>query len=991
MEPIAIVGMACRFPGASGLEEFWNLLRDGRHGINLIPESRWDRERTFDPDPEKPGKINTRHGGFIEGIDLFDNDFFRISAEEARQMDPQQRIMLELAYEAIADASLSPTEMEGTDTGVFVGVMSNDYLRHQTADEGRLIDRHTGVGSGYCMIANRISYQFNLRGPSMAIDSACSSSLISTFTACQSLWTHQCGIALAGGVNLILSPTLSVFYTRGGLSAVDGKCRTLSSDAAGMGRGEGAGIVILKRLSDAMRDGDNIYALIRGGAANHNGRGNGMAAPNRWAQQLLLRKAYEHAGVQPRDLDYVELHGTGTLIGDAIEATALGSVLAEDQSRDRPCRVGSVKTNLGHLEGAAGIAGLIKLALCLKRGQLAPSLWYSGPNPHVAFDTLPLKVHDQLQDWPEDHRQPRLAGISSFGLGGANAHLVLQSAPNSESTTATSVLPEQAVLQLSARSETALIQMVGRYYNWMQNLGDDQFLAVCHATLARPQGHDYRATFVACNREEMMHRLSSFTFATSATNTFKGRYSELPKRKRVFVFPGYSETGVSAIPDLAKMHSCFRAALAECDRAVQEVLLQPIDFRLVSLCKYAARPDARSLPFVHFGVQIALACLWQKIGLEPDAVAGIGIGQVASWVVAGALDIRSAIARIASVNGFELNPEGLSFLAQRRPFVMNCYSSWGKNIMPDKGQESYETANTLPGMPQWKTADYLVLTPAPIQSDFLANSDIAGSAIAPHDIQSFWMALAQLSVRHNVQWKNFLSRPSLMGSPRYPWQHSRFWLETNQGLAATQQETADGKQAPQEDSLQSLKCEEPSSAKLHRVEGEQPFHVSPRTSFNLDREKLLDLPEAERKAVLASYLKEQVAETLSLSPEDMDEPQTFTALGLDSLTALRLKNRVEADLNMPVSLVKLLDGHSIGDLATDLLSEGMASETSALENPLPQLSNVSSQYEPETVPDYSLPDDISELSPEEVDQMLRQLLSGQAVQPVNSITLNTIA
>jgi len=251
MEPIAIIGMACRLPGAPSLEEFWNLLREGRHGIDLIPESRWDRERTYDPDPEKPGKINTRYGGFIEGIELFDNDFFRIPGEEARQMDPQQRIMLELAYEAFADAGLPPTEMAGTDTGVFVGVMSNDYLRYQTVDDCRLIDRYTGAGSGYCMIANRISYQFNLHGPSMAIDSACSSSLISTFIACQSLWTRQCSLALAGGVNLILSPTLSVFYTRNGLSAPDGKCRTLSNDASGIGRGEGAGMVLLKRLSDA--------------------------------------------------------------------------------------------------------------------------------------------------------------------------------------------------------------------------------------------------------------------------------------------------------------------------------------------------------------------------------------------------------------------------------------------------------------------------------------------------------------------------------------------------------------------------------------------------------------------------------------------------------------------------------------------------------------------------------------------------------------------
>ncbi|HEV2964699.1 MAG TPA: beta-ketoacyl synthase N-terminal-like domain-containing protein, partial [Candidatus Angelobacter sp.] len=793
MEPIAIVGMACRLPGAPSLEEFWGLLRDGRHGIDLIPESRWDRERTFDPDPDKPGKINTRHGGFIEGIDLFDHDFFRIPAEEARQMDPQQRIMLELAYEAFADAGLSPTEMDGTDTGVFVGVMSNDYLRYQTAGDYRLMDRYTGAGSGYCMIANRISYQFNLRGPSMAIDSACSSSLISTFTACQSLWTHQCSLALAGGVNLILSPTLSVFYTRGGLSATDGKCRTLSSDASGMGRGEGAGIVVLKRLSDAVRDGDNIYALIRGGAVNHNGRGNGMSAPNRWAQQLLLHKAYEHAGVKPRDIDYVELHGTGTLIGDAIEATALGSVLAEDQSRDRPCRVGSVKTNLGHLEGAAGVAGLIKLALCLSRGQLAPSLWYKEPNPHVAFDALPLKVQDQLQDW-QDQDQPRLAGISSFGLGGANAHLVLQSAPDSGLTVDASLRMKHFVLQLSARSEAALIQMAGRYHSLIEDLSDEQFSALCHTSLIRSEGHNHRATFTARNRIEMMRHLSGFRSATSSPNTFIGRYCEMPKCKRVFIFPDFGMAGSHAVAGMAKIHPCVQEALAECDQAVQEVLSHPIEFLLAELCEHAVSPDARALPFIHFGVQVALARLWQKAGFEPDAVAGIGMGKFASWVVSGATTIKSAVARIATVNHFELTAAGSSYLAQSRPFVIDCYSSLGKNILADVEQAAHDTVSALPAMPCWKAVDYFVQGLDVNLIGLIGESDIANCVAAPPDSQSFWLELARLSVRHNIQWKNLLPRTILMRRPRYPWQHSRFWLESEQSpeAPAVQLQTFDG-------------------------------------------------------------------------------------------------------------------------------------------------------------------------------------------------------
>lgn len=983
MEPIAIVGMACRFPGAPSLEEFWNLLRDGCDAIDLIPESRWDREYTFDPNTEKPGKINTRHGGFIEGIDLFDNVFFCISAEEAIQVDPQQRIMLELAYEAFADAGLSLYEMEGTDTGVFVGVMSNDYLRHQTADEYQRMDRYTGTGSGYCMIANRISYQFNLHGPSMAIDSACSSSLIATFTACQSLWTHQCSLALAGGVNLILSPTLSMFYTRIGLSAADARCRTLSSDASGMGRGEGAGIAILKRLSDAVRDGDNIYALIRGGAANHNGRGNGMSAPNRWAQQLLLRKAYEHAGMEARDLDYVELHGTGTLIGDAIEATALGSVLAQDQLRDRPCRVGSAKTNLGHLEGAAGVAGLIKLALCLSRAKLVPSLWYERPNPHVAFDTLPLKVQEQLEDWP-DHNGPRLAGISSFGLAGANAHLVLQSAPNPAPAAEASMRMEDFLLQLSTRSEAALFEMASRYRSRIETLNDEQFSALCLTSLVRPQGHDHRATFVACGRSEMMHHLSSFASKTLSPNVFTGRCGELRKRKRVFIFPDLSMTGFQAIVDLAKIHPCIQQTLAECDQALQEVLLRPIEFCLASLCERAISPEQRDLPWIHFGIQVALARMWQKAGLEPDAVAGTGMGLPASWVLTGTMDIKSAIARIAAGSGFELTAAGSSCLARCRPFVIDCYSSLGKNVIPDMARAAHKTFSGLPDMPQWKAVDYLVLSLDGSQADLIPRNDKADSVIAVLDSQSFWMALAQLSVRHNVQWKNLLPHSILMRPPRYPWQHSRFWLESDQArkTPTAQLETVDGLQSGVSDCLvgdtfidRVLDPSESSRTEPVKALGAAsaaPISQCPDTPIasNLNREELLNLPGSERRAVLASYLKKQVAETLHRSTEDIDEPQTFTGLGIDSLTALRLKNRVEADLKMPVSLMKLLDGHSISDLATDLLSEGFESETFALKNNLSE-----SDGDRFDTPDYGLTADINELPPEELDQMLRELLS----------------
>jgi acyl transferase domain-containing protein len=952
MEPIAIIGMACRLPGAQSLSEFWTLLREGRHGIGSIPESRWDRERTFDPDPEKPGKINTRHGGFIEGIDLFDHDFFGITPEEARQMDPQQRILLELTYEAFEDAGLSTADLEGSDTGVFVGVMSNDYLRLQTAGDFHSIDKHTGAGSGYCMIANRISYQFNLRGPSMAIDSACSSSLVSAFTACQSLWTNQCSLALAAGVNLILSPVLSVFYTRAGLSAPDARCRTLSDDAMGMCRGEGAGMVVLKRLSDAVRDGDNIYAVIRGGAVNHNGRGNGMSAPSRWAQDKLLRRAFAHAGVAPSELQYVELHGTGTLIGDAIEATALGSILTEGRDRNRPCLVGSVKTNLGHLEGAAGVAGLVKLALCLKRGQLVPSLWFNAPNPHVDLDTLSLKVQERFEDWPA-HEQTRTAGISSFGLGGANAHLVLQHGSYMESRPATGDEMSCFVLQLSARSEAALTQMASRTCDFIQGLDAGGFSAFCRSSLVRPPSHAYRATCAASTRDEIIVQLSRLSAAEAATNTFTGRYRDLPRRKRTFVFPEFSHNAWRAAAQLAETHACFRQALEQCDAALEEVVPHPLLTQV---------SDSRTLPFACFGVQVALTTLWRTAGLQPDSVAGTGMGQITACWAAGAIDLKSAMARIAALHGFDLTSTGSAWLDRSSPFLLDAFSSQGKNSIPDLSSLTMSSSSIsnlftlVPGLSDNNNTDFILQTMDETQAERLRAGISNVSLIGVFNSQSFWVELARLSIQHNVQWKNLLAPQGFVRPLHYPWQKVRHWLEN--GLS-------ENAAAPQ---FQPEHATRKTDARAQEI-------IPPHSG--LTDGDLFQLPEQERRAALAAYLKQQVARTLQRPVDDFEEPQSIVSLGLDSLAALQLKNRVEQDLKTPVSLVKLIDGQSISDLAADLLSRGLQQDGTGRALP-GRAGSERAGNEPDRMLNNDLQARIEAMSGEHVDQMLRQLLAASA-------------
>src|SRR5664280_3824261 len=358
-EPIAIIGIGCRFPGAKDPAAFWRLLRDGVDAIREVPADRFDAQKFYDPDPAAPGKMNTRWGGFLEQVDQFDPNFFGISPREAMRMDPQQRLLLEVTWEALQDAGQSPEHLAGTQTGVFIGIATNDYGRLQWNDLER-IDAYSGTGNASSIAANRISYLFDFRGSSLAIDTACSSSLVAVHLACNSLRSGESTLALAGGVNLILSPAIAINFTKAGAMAPDGRCKAFDARANGYVRSEGAGVVVLKPLSKALAEGDQIYAVIRGSAVNQDGRSNGLMAPNPLAQEAVLREAYRQAAVSPGKVQYIEAHGTGTLLGDPIEAKALGTVLAVERPPGRPCALGSVKTNVGHLEAAAGIAGLIK-------------------------------------------------------------------------------------------------------------------------------------------------------------------------------------------------------------------------------------------------------------------------------------------------------------------------------------------------------------------------------------------------------------------------------------------------------------------------------------------------------------------------------------------------------------------------------------------------------------------------------------------------------
>ena len=587
-EPIAIIGMACRFPGAPDLAAFWRLLCDGVDATGEIPADRWDRDAWYDPDPSRPGRINTRRGAFLDGIDGFDPLFFGISPREAAEMDPQQRLILELAWEALEDAGIPPRGLSGSRTGVFVGVISHDYAElHRTS--GATVTQHTGPGTSLSIVANRVSYLFGLRGPSLSIDTACSSSLVAVHMACQSLRNGEASLALAAGVNLVLLPELTVELTKfGGLSG-DGRCKAFDAAADGFARGEGAGLVVLKPLSRALADGDPVWCVIRGGAVNNDGFSNGLTAPSPQAQVEVLTDAWARAGVDPLRAGYIEAHGTGTPLGDPIEARALAAVLCAGRPADQPLILGSAKTNIAHQEGAAGIAGLIKLALAIHHRAIPPSLHFKTPNPDIPFETLHLRVATELQTWPGD--EPAVGGVSSFGWGGTNCHMILEELP--ESRARILLLEEPDRLAISGRSPREVTESLDAF----------------RAGLKRPG--------VAVGGGK-------------------------PATGPVFVYAGMGWQWPGMMRDLLRSEPLVRARLERCDRLLRPLVGWSLLDLLVTGSTEMWNRASVSVPAL-CAVQVALTDLWRSWGIEPAVVIGHSCGEIAAAWVAGALDLEDAL------------------------------------------------------------------------------------------------------------------------------------------------------------------------------------------------------------------------------------------------------------------------------------------------------------------------------------------------------------
>jgi amino acid adenylation domain-containing protein len=659
---VAIIGLGCRFPGAYGPEAFWRLLSQGADAIAEVPGDRWDVDRLYDPQPATCGKMSTRWGAFLERVDEFDARFFGISPREAARMDPQQRVLLETAWEALEHAGQAPDRLAGSATGVFIGLSSSDYAMLQNGDLSE-VDAYSGTGNAASIAANRLSYVFDIHGPSLAVDTACSSSLVAIHLACQSLRRGESTLALAGGVNLILAPELTITFSHARMMAADGRCKTFDAGAEGYVRGEGCGVVVLKRLADAQRDGDPILAVIRGSAVNQDGHSNGLTAPNGLAQQAVIRAALNDAQLTPDQIGYIEAHGTGTNLGDPIEVRSLTAVM--EGRTGEPCVVGSVKTNIGHLEAAAGVAGLIKVVLAFQHQTIPPHLHLKTLNPLIDLGDV-LAVPTEARPWPRSD-QRRYAGVSSFGFGGTNAHIVLEEAPvpSPQAPPAGRVnwlspLPQgeglgvrdyrpRHVLALSAKDENALRALAGRYADHLTNSADSLADIAFTANTGRAY-FEHRLALIGETAEDVRARLAAFASSGAAEGAHSGR-AATARPKIAFLFTGQGAQYVGMSRQLYETQPTFRAAL---DRSA-EILNAHLDQPLLSVI--FADPQSPDSSRLHetaytqpalFAVEYALAQMWLAWGPRPDFVMGHSVGEYVAACLAGVFSLEEGLALIAA-------------------------------------------------------------------------------------------------------------------------------------------------------------------------------------------------------------------------------------------------------------------------------------------------------------------------------------------------------
>jgi phthiocerol/phenolphthiocerol synthesis type-I polyketide synthase A len=806
-EPIAVIGLGCRFPGdIFGPEAFWQFLCEGRSAVGEVPPDRWAPFDDGSPEVAAALSGTTRWGSFLADIDAFDAEFFEISPREAAKIDPQQRLLLEVAYEALEHAGIRADSLRRTQTGVFVGACAGEYGYLASADLSQ-VDAWSGTGGALSIIANRLSYFLDLRGPSVTVDTACSSSLVAVHLACQSLRTGESNLVIAAGVNLLLSPVITRSFDQAAAMSSTGQCHAFDASADGFVRGEGCGAVVLRRLSDALRDGDPVLAVVRGSAVNQDGRSNGLMAPNPAAQMAVLHAAHANAGVPSHEVDYVEANATGTLLGDPIEARALGTVLGRARPQSAPLLIGSVKPSLGHLDAAAGIAGFIKAVLALQRGHIPANLDFRSPNPHIPFEDLGLKVVAASTDWPATE-YPRRAGVSSFGFGGTNAHVVLEQRPDPVGVTAT--VPGSAgvvtTLVVCGKTDERVASMAQMLAQWMDGAGADVSLADVAHTLNHHRSRQARfATVAACDRAQAVAGLRALAAGRSAEGVVAPHQGRC-RAGTVFVYSGQGSQWPGMGRQLLADEPVFAAAVAE----LEPVFVEQAGFSLQQvLADGEPLAGIERIQPVLVGMQLALTELWRSYGVHPDAVIGHSMGEVTAAVVAGVLTPQDGLrvittrsrllARLSAAGATELLdsplldsvlPElhtALTDLAPRPPRIPVIVTIgaapvfdadyWVANLRtPVRFSQAVATADADYGT-------FVEVSPHPVLTD--AISDTLGED-HHHSIGTLQRDTHDTLTFHTNLNRTHITRPPDADHPAEPhpvipttpWHHTRHWMSS---------------------------------------------------------------------------------------------------------------------------------------------------------------------------------------------------------------------
>jgi acyl transferase domain-containing protein len=1095
-EPIAVIGMGCRFPGGvNNPDQYWHLLQEGRSGIVRVPPQRWDADAFYSDDHTVAGTICTRQGGFLTGWrpDEFDAEFFGIAPREASAMDPQQRLLLEVACEALENAGITPQAVRGTQTSVFIGLTTNDY---SLTFAGKLrpedIDPYIPFGNAANFAAGRLAYFLGVRGAALVIDTACSSSLVAVHLACQSLRHRESETALAAGVNLMLSPENSIACSRWGMLAPDGQCKTFDAAADGYVRSEGCGVVVLKRLGDALRDGNRVLAVVRGSAVNQDGASSGQTVPNGAAQQELLCQALAASRLQPADIDYIEAHGTGTALGDPIELDALDQVFSE-RDGSAPLVLGSVKTNLGHLESAAGIAGFIKAVLSVRYGYIPRHLNFERLTPHASDGASRFTIASQGMEWPSAGRARR-AGVSSFGVSGTNAHVVIEQAPAPDPVVWE---PDPAVctLVVSGKTPERIASLASVLADWMSSAGAGVSLAeVAHTLNHHRARYPKFATVCARDRDQAIAGLQAVAAGQTMTEVV-GPHEGPCGPGTVFVYSGQGSQWAGMGRQLLAEEPVFAAAVAK----LEPVFVEQVGFSLQEvLADGQAVTGIDRIQPVLVGLQLALTELWRAHGVTPDAVIGHSMGEVAAAVVAGALTPAEGLQVIATrsklmsrLSGqgamalLELDADATAALIADCPQVtLAVYAAPGQTviagppedvdaliatvarqnrlarridvdvashhptidpILPDLRAALAGLAPKRPTIPIISTTYDQTRTPAPtFDADYwVANVrqpvrlrqaiTTAGQdhttfiEISPHPMLTHNITETLSDTHHhsigtlwrggddtlrfhtNINTTRTTHHPDTAHPPEphpvlpaTPWHHTRHWIDIPAGALsdgarpllgikltdpdepASQPNTIEGdvfllgEDGQVAVTVRGLRLQRiPDGTAATGTAGD----ASGRKASLNDTVRRAD-PE-ERQRLLESYLRDQAAGKLGLTPSRLDTQMPLNQLGVDSLIAVELRNQVERDLGIVLPVVQLLDGLSVARLA-DWLGDQLAGAGPAQPEPTPTADMRATQPNgADEATDFAgsrwmdLLVRVPEVSDDDVDELLREVLAAK--------------